>query len=222
MAAIVIQSIDIIRPGGQDVYAPKRGDVIAAFPNGWIFGDVETGYTGWRIFRIADLTRAQAKTLTAPQMDILGEVVMRFRKRRVRFGQLASSVTAAELLQATETKPDVTEPREIQILPTGQAGTWDYSSNILELAGRYNQIASLPPETELRVVRQYICEKLGSGKSEDFEAGLPDDPFRPNIHDLLSIRNIRATYTDNGASFLVKAMVTDNQHTRIIAQPGVN
>lgn len=67
---LLVRIVDKPRSGKADVDAQRTtaGDVIAALPDGHIWGREEVRNPEWRIIRVPGMQRAEAEALTAPEL----------------------------------------------------------------------------------------------------------------------------------------------------------
>jgi len=110
-----------------DLECSKRGDVIAAKPDGWAWGARELDNPDWRIIRVP-ITPEEARALVEPEaipkLELGESHVRAYRKRRLALSAAAlaaiadedrsqpiRSAPAALVRSAIATKPRVRDPR---------------------------------------------------------------------------------------------------------------
>lgn len=203
---------------GQDVYAPKRGDVIDYFDENWVFGESETSNPDWLIIRVPDLTEADGELLISPELDILGEVVVRYRGHALA---AVGEPTRANVLAALTLKPVFEGVRFRQEFPPRHNGAFDYSSRKMEYAGRFSAKPAEIVDSGPKTTRLYATRKIGAGDGANEDTGFVDNPFRPTIHGLLSERRVRAKYFDKVNAFVLEITGVQSLHDFLSLQDGV-
>lgn len=106
MELLIQVSRDPVRPTVHPV-----GDVIAAMPDGHLWGREELAHPHWRIVRVPGMTRAEADSLTAPEVPRHGQKSLHLRGVTVDVAALglADQPRAARLVPAM--RPELTADR---------------------------------------------------------------------------------------------------------------
>lgn len=141
MAELLVRVVDKVN---DDFYlnckCTKRGDVIVAQPDGWLWGKEELANPDWRIFKLPDMKLADAQAMLAPELDVDPQHPSKTLQRRVfkfnlddpslpvatqtlvtdatRQSEAVAGVSAPALLALKVQKAPVADPAVIGIPPT--------------------------------------------------------------------------------------------------------
>lgn len=118
MAELLVRVIDKVNK--ESVYldcgCTKRGDVIAACPDGWAWGSAEVSDPQYQIVKVPDLSLEEAAALTAQDVGfgkIQASRTLLKRTFHLDLEGLPEKVTAADIRQARVRKPVIADPAVI-------------------------------------------------------------------------------------------------------------
>jgi hypothetical protein len=84
---LLVRVVDKVNPSdpAKNRQLTKRGDVIAAFPDGHQWGTQERANPDWRIIRVSGMTQVEAESFLSPEHppDLVNRYVLRKRSKKI-------------------------------------------------------------------------------------------------------------------------------------------